>query len=224
MMPNPARAESGNVENMTSDERAALWQRRLFEAESGLTRYLGECHGGRDIGEWHRVRGEIFAKVPGLDPPDPEGWQRVFFRAQALMERFLVGRYGHGELQAWAEMNAKMHRHVEPDPEGGPLDPIRRIARQAELYGSEYQVLTGDDSAEVEISHCAIWDYRETARKRDVAITLESPCEYCTHATASNIESKGYQSEYELIRGPSGPGCRWKAKRAPHSDPSARIS
>lgn len=208
------RTESGDVETMSPDERAELWQRRLFEAESGMTRYLGECRGGRDIEDWHRVRAEIFAEVPDAVPPDPHGWQQVFFRAQALMERFLVDRYGHGELKAWAETNAEMHRHVEPDPEGGPVDPIRRIARQAELYGSEFHVVAGAESAQVEISHCAIWDYREKARKRDVTITLESPCEYCTHATSSNIEIKGYQSEYELTNGSGGPGCRWVARRA----------
>ncbi|WP_212911274.1 hypothetical protein [Streptomyces sp. TS71-3] len=196
---------------MSRAERSALWQRRLFEAEAGLTRYLTEQHGGRDLAGWIAVRGELFSGLPESDS-EPAAWQRVFFRAQALMERFLISRYGHGELRAWAEANAQVHRYVEPDHGQGALDPVLRIARQAELYASEYRLLpSGRDRAAVEIAHCAIWDYRERARSRGVPLSLKSPCEYCTHATAANIAVKGYLPHHELLEGPDGHGCRWEA-------------
>lgn len=197
---------------MSHAERCALWKQRLFEAEAGLTRYLTEQRGGRDLADWITVRGQLFSGLPADGDEKPAAWQRVFFRAQALMERFLVSRYGHGELRAWAEANAQVHRHVEPDTGQGALGPVLRVARQAELYGSRYQVgRGGGDRACVAIERCAIWDYRERARRRGVPLTLKSPCEYCTLATAANIAAKGYQPRYELLDGPEGRGCRWEA-------------
>ncbi|MFB7955592.1 hypothetical protein [Streptomyces sp. NPDC056045] len=213
--------------DMSSSERAALWRQRLFEAEAGLTRYLTETRGGQDIDGWIAVRSEIFADLPGRGTdtgPDSGAragadlagdWQRVFFRAQALMERFLVSRYGHGELAAWARAGAEVHRYVEPGHGRGALDPVLRVARQAELYGSRYRVVEdGAERAVLEISHCAIWDYREQARARGVRITLASPCEYCVHATGANIAAKGYAPRHELTEGPDGPGCIWEAQCA----------
>lgn len=195
---------------MSGAERSALWRQRMFEAEAGMTRYLTERHRGRDHGAWIRVRGQMFADLPG-DDDDPAGWQSVFFRAMALMERFLVSRYGHGELRAWAEANAEIHRYVEPDRGNGALDPLVRIARQAELYSSDYRLLDTDrDRAVIEIAHCAIWDYRERARRRGISLTLESPCEYCIHSIAANVSAKGFQPQHVLTAGPDGHGCRWE--------------
>jgi hypothetical protein len=200
------------VAAMSRAERAELWRRRLFEAEIGLTRHLVLDRAGRDLEEWSRVRGEVFADLPERGQDDPEGWQRVFFRAQALMERLLVGRYGHPALADWARRNAEVHRHLEPDEGHGALGPVLRIARQAELYGSRYRVTAGSpERAEVAIEHCAIWDYRERARSRGVPLTLVSPCEYCTHATSSNVEARGFRPRHELTEGPDGHGCRWQA-------------
>ncbi|MFJ6015899.1 hypothetical protein [Streptomyces sp. NPDC092952] len=199
--------------DMTPSERAALWRQRLFEAEAGLTRYLTETRGGQDIDDWIVVRSEIFADLPGTGTgAGADAWQRVFFRAQALMERFLVSRYGHGELAAWARAGAEVHRYVEPGQGRGALDPVLRVARQAELYGSRYRVTEdGAERAELEISHCAIWDYRELARARGVRLTLASPCEYCVHAIGANIAAKGFTARHELTEGPDGPGCVWEA-------------
>ncbi|MFD6157277.1 hypothetical protein ACFWF7_21670 [Nocardia sp. NPDC060256] len=182
----------------------------MFEAEAGMTRYITECQRGRDHGDWIRLCAQVFADLPDNDE-DPAGWQRVFFRALALMEGFLVSHYGHGELEAWAEANAEVHRHVEPDHGNGALGPVRRIASQAELYSSAYRVLeAGTDRAVIAIDHCGIWDYRERARRRGIPITLDSPCEYCTHATAANVSAKGFQALHVLTDGPSGHGCRWE--------------
>ncbi|MFD7495185.1 hypothetical protein ACFV8T_22640 [Streptomyces sp. NPDC059832] len=202
--------------DMSPSERAALWRQRLFEAEAGLTRYLTETRGGQDIDDWIAVRSEIFADLPGRGAEaDADDWQRVFFRAQALMERFLVSRYGHGELAAWARAGAEVHRYVEAGHGRGALDPILRVARQAELYGSRYRVVEdGAERAVLEISHCAIWDYREQARARGVRLTLASPCEYCVHATGANIAAKGFAAHHELTEGPDGPGCIWEAQCA----------
>lgn len=196
--------------DMSPTERAALWRQRLFEAEAGMTRYLTETHGGQDIDGWIAVRSEIFRDLP--TGAAPQEWQRVFFRAQALMERFLVSRHGHGELAAWARAGAEVHRRVEPEHGRGALDPVLRIARQAELYGSRYRVSDdGPEHAAVEIGHCAIWDYRERARARGVTLTLASPCEYCVHATGANIAAKGYTPRHRLTEGPDGHGCVWEA-------------
>ncbi|MEU9319924.1 hypothetical protein [Streptomyces sp. NPDC048295] len=206
--------------DMSPSERAALWRQRLFEAEAGLTRYLTEARGGQDIDDWIAVRSEIFADLPGRDADadtdaGTDDWQRVFFRAQALMERFLVSRYGHGELAAWARAGAEVHRYVEAGHGRGALDPVLRVARQAELYGSRYRVVEdGTERASLEISHCAIWDYREQARARGVRLTLASPCEYCVHATGANIAAKGFVARHELTEGPDGPGCIWEAQCA----------
>ncbi|MFI6999094.1 hypothetical protein [Nocardia sp. NPDC050175] len=200
---------AGHSVTMSQIERSALWKQRVFEAAAGMTRYLTEHHGGRDHGDWLRLCAQMFADLP--DDADSAGWQRIFFRAQALMERFLVTRYGHGELKGWADANAEVHRYVERDNGNGALDPALRIARQAELYSSEYRVPdAGSDRATIEIDRCGIWDYRERARARGVPITLDSPCEYCTHAIGANVAAKGFQSRYTLIDGANGHGCRWE--------------
>ncbi|GII64370.1 hypothetical protein Skr01_44550 [Sphaerisporangium krabiense] len=197
---------------MTQAERAALWQRRLFEAEAGMTRHLSREHGGQDVADWIQIRSRIFADLPEADTGDPVAWQRVFFRAQALMEQFLVSRYGHAELRLWAQAAAEVHRHVEPDGEDGALGPILRLARQAELYGSDYTLAeTGSDHAALRIDHCAIWDYRERARSRGVQLTLARPCDYCTLAGTANIAAKGYTPAFELTGGDGEHGCRWEA-------------
>lgn len=198
---------------MTDEQRSLLWQQRVFEAEAGMTNYLARRHGGAGLPEWMQVKATIYRGLPEAGSGDHRAWQRVFFRAQALMERFLVNRYGHGELGEWARFNAEVHSAVEPDRGGGAADVVDRIARQAELYSSVYRVeeLT-PSSAQLLISHCAIWDYREQARRRGVPITLDSPCEYCTGATASNISARGYRAEYELLDNGADRGCRWRVR------------
>ncbi|GJF27930.1 hypothetical protein KNE206_06300 [Kitasatospora sp. NE20-6] len=199
---------------MPDAERSALWRRRLHEAEAGLTRYLVTRGDELHLTDWFALQSEIFADLP--EPTAPSAaWQRVFFRGQALMERFLVARYGEEVLPAWAASNAEVHRDVEPDHGGGAADPIRRIARQAELYGSDYEF--DDDAppsaehAALTITHCAIWDYREQARRSGVRITLASPCTYCTEALSANIRAKGHRPAHRLRSGPTGHGCRWEA-------------
>lgn len=61
------------------------------------------------------------------------------------------------------------------------------------------------------ITHCAIWDYREKARRNGVRLTLASPCTYCTEALSANIRAKGYHPAHRLRSGPTGHGCRWEA-------------
>lgn len=190
---------------------AALWRQRLFEAEAGMTRYVAERAEPDAIDDWIAVRSELFADLPPRQDGHLSAWQAVFFRGQALMERFLVTRWGHDAMADWALRNAQVHRLVEPDRGGGACDPILRIGRQAELYGSRFSIDAHPEESTVEIEHCAIWDYRERARSRGVTITLRSPCEYCTKATAANIRAQGYDPAYVLVDGPGGPGCRWTA-------------
>lgn len=201
---------------MPDAERAALWRQRLHEAEAGLTRFLVGRGPTADLEAWFTLQAEMFADLPDASTATSAAWQRIFFRGQALMERFLVSRYGEEILAEWAASNAEVHRTVEPDRRGGAADPIRRIARQAELYGSEYRVEVDQDSlpaatASVDITHCAIWDYREKARSSGVRLTLASPCTYCTKAMSANVRAKGYQVSYRLSEDPGGHGCRWEA-------------
>ncbi|MEU6971820.1 hypothetical protein AB0A71_29595 [Kitasatospora aureofaciens] len=199
---------------MTDAERSALWRQRLHEAEAGLTRYLVSRGDGLHLTDWFVLQSELFADLPEPDAPAVE-WQRVFFRDQALMERFLVLRHGEEVLADWARSNAEVHREVEPDHGRGAADPIHRIARQAELYGSDYEfdddAAPGQEHAALTITHCAIWDYREQARRSGVRLTLASPCTYCTEALSANIRAKGYRAAHRLTHGPTGHGCRWES-------------
>lgn len=202
--------------SMTGPERSALWRQRLHEAEAGLTRFLVSLGDDVKLTEWFALQAELFTDLP--EPKaSPQDWQRVFFRGQALMERFLVDNYGEDILTEWARANAEVHRHVEPDHGRGAADPIHRIARQAELYGSDYEF---DDTppsaarAALTITHCAIWDYREKARRSGIRLTLASPCTYCTEALSANIRAKGYHPTHRLRSGPTGHGCRWEATAA----------
>ncbi|MDX3535884.1 hypothetical protein PV721_16215 [Streptomyces sp. MB09-01] len=209
-------ADDAAIATMSDAERAALWRQRLHEAEAGLTRFLVARGPAADLRAWFGLQAEIFADLPGPSTHAAAAWQRIFFRGQALMERFLVSRYGEGILAEWAASNAEVHRTVEPDREGGAADPVRRIARQAELYGSQYRVHVAEGStpaavASVNITHCAIWDYREQARSNGVRLTLTSPCTYCTKAMSANVRAKGYEVSYQLREDRSGHGCHWEA-------------
>ncbi|MFD6416038.1 hypothetical protein [Streptomyces sp. NPDC060194] len=205
---------------MPDADRSALWRQRLHEAEAGLTRYLVSRGDEIRLTEWFALQAEIFADLP--EPTDsPQAWQRIFFRGQALMERFLVARYGEDVLGDWARSNAEVHRDVEPDHGRGAADPVHRIARQAELYGSDYEFddarPPSADRAALTITHCAIWDYREKARRNGVRLTLASPCTYCTEALSANIRAKGFVPTHRLRSGPTGHGCHWEAS-APADD------
>ncbi|MEU3571442.1 hypothetical protein AB0E96_23900 [Kitasatospora sp. NPDC036755] len=202
---------------MSDAERSALWRQRLHEAEAGLTRYLVSRGDELHLTDWFVLQSELFADLPEPDAPAVE-WQRVFFRDQALMERFLVLRHGEEVLADWARSNAEVYREVEPDHGRGAADPIHRIARQAELYGSDYEfdddAAPGPERAALTITHCAIWDYRERARRSGVRLTLASPCTYCTEALSANIRAKGYLPAHRLTHSPTGHGCRWESATA----------
>ncbi|WP_405796536.1 hypothetical protein [Streptomyces sp. NBC_01506] len=73
----------------------------------------------------------------------------------------------------------------------------------------------GADRSVLRIRHCAIWDYREIARGRGVAITLRSPCEYCVPATTGMITNKGLSATHELTTDQDGNGCVWTTSRNP---------
>jgi hypothetical protein len=199
---------------MDDGERAALWRRRLFEAEAGMTRLLA-AHADQDvISAWIRTRSEMFGGLPDEVGGGARDWQAIFFRAQALMERFLVARLGHDALRDWAEKNSEVYALVEGGGSNDARDPLTRLAKQAELYGSRYALEDDSDAgdATLEIEHCAIWDYRQKAAARGVPLTLASPCEFCTKATSALIRAHGCEAEHELLAdNPGGPGCRWRA-------------
>ena len=82
---------------MTEQDRARLWQQRLFEAEAGMTNYLTHQGTGEHISEWIQIRSIIFGSIPTLPDSDVKLWQQTFFRGQALIERLLVTNYGECE-------------------------------------------------------------------------------------------------------------------------------
>lgn len=189
-------------------ERAKLWQRRLFEAESGLTRFFIQNSDDRLLDEWLQVKSEIFADIPATGSVDEDGWQRAFFRGQALMERFIVGHYGHDRMADWAQSNADVYAATTSRYDAAAV--ADRFRRQLDNYQSDTDVILGDsDTAQVTIARCGIWEYRERARARGVPITLASPCEYCTKATTANFAAKGYRSQYTLLDDNARRGCRW---------------
>ncbi|MGN5831269.1 hypothetical protein, partial [Pseudomonas aeruginosa] len=74
-----------------------------------------------------------------------------------------------------------IYRPLDPARRGDPASGAERLARQAGLYGSRFEVQAeADGLSVVHNRHCAIRDYRYRARARGVPITLESACSYCT--------------------------------------------
>ncbi|GAA1094363.1 hypothetical protein [Nocardiopsis composta] len=193
-------------------QRARLWRRRLFEAEAGLTRFVAETRAGSHLNELLKVKREIFESLPAAAGEDQ--WKSAFFRAQALMEKYVVGHFGHGALKAWAASNSAVYDAIDAEPRHDALVPLERLAGQAALYESDTRWRErGRDRAVLQIRHCAIWDYRELARNRGVTITLRSPCEYCVPATTAMITHKGLSAGHELTEDESGHGCVWTASR-----------
>ncbi|MFE9248977.1 hypothetical protein [Streptomyces sp. NPDC007088] len=194
--------------------RTALWKRRLFEAEAGLTRFVVEARAGVHMQDLLRVKHAIFESLPQGEGETE--WKAAFFRGQALMEEFVVAHFGHQDLAAWAVSNSTIYAAVDPGPKHDAVVPLERLDAQAALYDSDTQwVEHGSDRAVLRIKHCSIWDYRELARARGVTITLDSPCEYCVPATTGMITNKGLSAAHELTEAPSGNGCVWTTSREP---------
>lgn len=192
--------------------RAGLWRRRLFEAEAGLTRFVAEVRSGAHLHDLVRVKHEIFEDLP--ETTDEEAWKSTFFRGQALMEKFVVGHFGHDGLPSWASSNSAIYNAIDSRPRHDATVPLERLDSQAALYASDTGwEERGPDRAVLRIRHCAIWDYRELARDRGVTLTLQSPCEYCVPATTAMITYKGLAADHELTCDESGHGCVWTASR-----------
>jgi hypothetical protein len=202
---------------MSLAEEGALWRQRFFEAQVGMERYLIETYGQEAIATWIPVRALILSQLDASSPAldDVKAWQERFFRTQALLEKYLVEHHGLEDLQRWTDAIGQVFRQVEPDRGGGAADVAIRFAKQAHLYGSQYEITRlGRNHAEVRLDHCAIWDYREQARRRGVQLTLSSPCIYCTKATLSNMAAKGFAAEFELMERGDEHGCRWTITRS----------
>ncbi|MFI1018369.1 hypothetical protein [Streptomyces sp. NPDC020965] len=205
-------ARTSTVPPSDTARRTALWKRRLFEAEAGLTRFLVEARAGVHMQELLQVKQAIFESLP--EGEEEQDWKAAFFRGQALMEQFVVAHFGHDDLSAWAESNSTIYAAVDPGPKHDAVVPLERLNAQADLYDSDTEwVEHGADRAVLRIRHCAIWDYRELARNRGVTITLRSPCEYCVPATTGMITNKGLSATHELTEDQSGRGCVWTTSR-----------
>ncbi|MDQ1102997.1 hypothetical protein [Nocardioides zeae] len=202
----------GREEDRLGHERAALWRRRLFEAEAGLTRFVAELRSGANLHALVQVKEQIFADLPTTQ--EEQEWKAVFFRGQALMERFVVRHFGLAHLAEWARSNSAIYASVDDRPKHDAAVPLQRLCAQASLYDSTFAwVAEGPEHATLEIHHCAIWDYRERARARGVPITLQAPCEYCVPATEAMITHKGLDAAFQLTASGDDRGCVWTASR-----------
>ncbi|MEU4805763.1 hypothetical protein [Actinosynnema sp. NPDC023587] len=189
---------------------ARLWRRRLIEAEAGLTRFIVDGRAGAQLNGLLETKRAIFAEIP--DGHDEDEWKTAFFRAQALMEKFVVTHFGLDHLSSWAAMNSSVYAAVDAEPKHDATVPLQRLKNQAGLYRSAAQWVEQESGrAVLRIGHCAIWDYRELARRRGVELTLDAPCEYCVPATTAMITNKGLNADYELTEDETGHGCVWTA-------------
>ncbi|MBH9522523.1 hypothetical protein I5L57_32495, partial [Pseudomonas aeruginosa] len=102
------------------------------------------------------------------------------------------------------------HRGPLPGGRGLTPPPPHRLARQAALYGSRFEVQAeAGGRAVFHNRHCAIWDYRERARARGVPITLESACTYCTKLLSAFVAASDCRADWRLYEEPQGHGCVW---------------
>lgn len=127
--------------------QATLWRQRVFEVHAAMSAYLAERHRREDLGDWVATSARIFADLPATDDLRAEAWQAVFFRAQALIEQFIVARPADYRLDDWARATARIYRALEPAGRGDPASAADRLARQAALYGSRFEVQAEADGA-----------------------------------------------------------------------------
>lgn len=120
--------------------QATLWRQRVFEVHAAMSAYVAERHRREDLGDWVATSARIFADLPATDDLRAEAWQAVFFRAQALIEQFIVARPADYRLDDWARATARIYRALEPAGRGDPASAADRLARQAALYGSRFEV------------------------------------------------------------------------------------
>ena len=93
--------------------QATLWRQRVFEVHAAMSAYVAERH-RREPGDWVATSARIFADLPATDDLRAEAWQAVFFRAQALIEQFIVARPADYRLDDWARATARIYRALEP--------------------------------------------------------------------------------------------------------------
>jgi hypothetical protein len=201
---------------MSVEQESELWRQRYFEAQAGMERFLAERYGNQEIARWLSVRSEILDGLNRGQPPMQEvgSWKSRFFRAQALLEKYLAEHHSLEDIDGWTKAIGEVFKHTEPDRGGGAGDLAIRLAKQAQCYGSEFEIeQLSRDYAKLRLHHCAIWDYREEARRLGVPLTLKSPCTFCTKATIANIEAKGCSAEYELYEHGTDHGCVWEIRR-----------
>lgn len=206
---------------LSPSQQAELWRQRVFEVQVAMSTYLGELHRQTDIGDWLQVSARILNDLPArAEEGDVGAWQAVFFRAQALIEQFIVQRSEHYRLDDWAHATARVYRSLEPHGQGQPASAADRLARQAALYGSRFETrVQGSACAVFQNRHCAIWDYRERARANGVPITLASACTYCTKLLSAFVAASDCQANYQLHEDASGHGCVWTITPAALSAP-----
>lgn len=201
---------------MSAREESALWRQRFFEAQAGMEKYLVEKYGQAEIGRWLPVRAKILGDLDEreTDEEDVQSWKARFFRTQARLEKYVADNHGLEDLDPWTTAIAQIFKFTEPDRGGGAGDFAARLAKQAHCYNSDYEIAQArKDYALIVLDHCAIWDYREQARRRGVTLTLASPCQFCTKATVANARAKGYAATYELQTNETGHGCTWEIKK-----------
>lgn len=206
--------DSKGLIQMSEQEKCSLWRQRFFEAQAGMERYLAEKYGSEEIPRWLPVRAEILEGLNHISSSwDALFWKKRFFKTQALLEKYLADNHDLGDMEGWTRAIGEIFKHTEPDKGGGTGDMALRLAKQAHCYGSQYEIVfLSKDHSEITLSHCAIWDFREEARRSGVQLTLKSPCSFCTRATEANIRAKGFTASYQLHESETDHGCTWEIK------------
>ncbi|MCO3439768.1 hypothetical protein FA179_10445 [Pseudomonas aeruginosa] len=137
-------------------------------------------------------------------------WRQRVFEVHAAMSAYVAARPADYRLDDWARATARIYRALEPAGRGDPASAADRLARQAALYGSRFEVQAeADGRAVFHNRHCAIWDYRERARARGVPITLESACTYCTKLLSAFVAASDCRADWRLYEEPQGHGGVW---------------
>ena len=190
---------------MDDRQAANLWLVRMLEGQMGLVQFL-IARGDVDLlTQWLAIQSEIDSDVDTIrTEADNSEARKLFFRSQALMEKFVVERISYESMAAWVAHSADVHHRLSPmdDPVVGFPE---RVQQQLHLYDSHQRGGTGF----VDVLHCGIWRYREERRAAGVPITLKAPCEFCTKSISANARAHGLEPEYVLHTERPQPGCEW---------------
>jgi hypothetical protein len=200
---------------LTATEQCDLWRQRAFENLAGMERYVTMAYGRDEIPRWLQFRNNLHLNHPLPADGDLQAWKAFFFRIQAALEKYLVNFHGLEDIGQWAAEIGDVFASVEPADYGNACAPALRLASVAQSYGSVYEIKSLDSNqANLEISSCAIYRYREQARKAGVQLTLDRPCTFCTKAVGEIARATGVTASVNRFQRGDNHGCSWSFARS----------